>query len=114
MVKWVPSRLLDATRRSQNMNPRSPRLLVKTKLVPAGISFSLGPMRFKLEPLFPSRRVGLGDGFAPSSEWHVASTSEGTSEADAWDLCHQIVREGLGFSGAPAVEFAEPDTEQQW
>jgi hypothetical protein len=31
-----------------------------------------------------------------------------------WDLCHQLLREGFGFDGAPAVEFAEPDTVHRW
>ena len=42
------------------------------------------------------------------------SSSEGAAEVNAWDLCHHITRQEFGVAGLAAVQFAEPDFEQQW
>lgn len=34
--------------------------------------------------------------------------------ANPWDLCHELVRGGLGVTGGPNVVFAEPDLQQRW
>ena len=90
------------------------RLLLKIRPVPDGTAFALDRRRFQLEPLFPDRSAGPGLGLARPSEWQLASAPGELSEAEAWDLCHRLVQRGMGVAGARAVDFAEPDLEQQW
>ena len=96
------------------MVTRTPRLLLKTKPVTPGTGFTIEKLPFRLEPLFPDRHRAASLGMGKNSEWHVATIPEASQEADSWDLCHRLVSRGFGFAGAPAIEFAEPDLEQQW
>jgi hypothetical protein len=54
---------------------------------------------------------GLG---AAASEmaWHV--TEDIDEKANPWDLCHTLLRDGLGVGPRDTVAFAEPDEEQRW
>lgn len=96
------------------MVTRAPRLLVKAKPIPQGTSFNVGKIPFHLEPLLPNFPRKPVMGAAPDSEWHLTDVPTDVDEADLWDLCHQLQSKGLGIAGGPAVEFAEPDLEQQW
>src|SRR5262245_37249356 len=96
------------------MVTRAPRLLVKARPVPAGAAFNLGKIPFRLDPLFPGRAARAEMGAAASPEWHITDIPHANDEADLWDLCHQLHSQGFGIAGGPAVEFAEPDLQQQW
>ncbi len=99
---------------------RTPRLLVKMHTAPKqAVSFKFGKTKQEItatfQPLFeniPRATVALGA--APPSQWYIMSTGETGSEVNAWDLCHHLVQQGFGVVGLEAVEFAEPDIEQQW
>ena len=91
----------------------TPSLLVKTA---AGLPtrFSFGATSFRVEPLFTSIGRPSGPAAAGGGTWHLLTTPDGTAGQNPWDLCHQMLQGGLGFAGAPAVEFAEPDWQQRW
>jgi hypothetical protein len=95
------------------MVTHAPRLLVKVKPLPKGTNFSVDKIPFSLEPLIPARPQKAGIGVEPDAAWHLTDAPD-VDEADLWDLCHQLQSKGLGITGGPAVEFAEPDLEQQW
>jgi hypothetical protein len=65
----------------------------------------------QVSPLFTSIERETALGAAASPRWQMLETE---TEIAPWDLCHQLLREGFGFDGAPAVEFAEPDIVQRW
>ena len=96
------------------MVTRQPRLLVKCRPIPAGTPFAVSGTPFALQPLFPEEHQRATMAAAPEAQWHVAEVPEAGDEADAWDLCHQLHRHGMGITGGGDVEFAEPDVEQQW
>ena len=92
------------------------RLLVKAHPAASGKVIKLaatGAPSLTLTPLFKS--IDLPDkalGIAAKPIWHVASGDAGYG--NPWDLCHDLMRSGLGLAGASSVAFAEPDAEQQW
>jgi len=94
------------------------RLLVKTAAGPAAVRLSLNGQRFNftMTPLQAAQRRGA----ARAIGWHVLtpSPSPGHEEdwgvSNPWDMCHELVRGGLGVAGGPQVEFAKPDLQQQW
>ena len=91
-------------------------ILVKaaTGLPSARVSFGAAPVSFTVAPLFKSighERRGLGA--ASGDVWHVL-TSTTLSDANAWDICHSLLRDGFGIAGAGAPTFAEPDFQQKW
>src|ERR1700731_3064638 len=99
------------------------RLLVKTKLGVPGARLQLGrdKLRYAAQPLFTSigaRKARLAA--APSATWHVLTpvSDEGLAHpsdvASPWDLCHQLMKSGLGVAGGEQVDFAEPDLQQRW
>lgn len=96
------------------------QLLVKTKPGVSGARLQIdgARVRFTAAPLFKS--IGTGRGrlaAAPSATWYVLKPAVGMAAADfatPWDLCHQLLAEGLGVAGGEQVEFAEPDLQQQW
>ena len=53
-------------------------------------------------------------GAAAPSEWYLTNIPADVDESHLWDLCHQLRTKGFGITGGPAVDFAEPDLEQQW
>lgn len=93
---------------------RTPRLLIKSRPLPAGTPFALNSIPFQLKPLFPEEHNRAMLSAQPEAQWHIAEVSDAGSEADVWDLCHKLHRGGFGMAGAPDVEFAEPDIVQQW
>ncbi len=70
-----------------------------------------GAIRMQAAPLFPSIEGEAALGAAETPRWHLL---EAETETLPWDLCHDLLSQGLGFDGAPAVEFAEPDIAQRW
>ena len=96
------------------MVTRAPRLLVKAKPMPQGTAFNVGKVPFTLRPLFPGSPRTAAMGAAPASEWHLTDIPNDVDESDIWDLCHQLRSKGFGIAGVAAVDFAEPDFEQQW
>ena len=96
------------------MVTRAPRLLVKAKPMPQGSAFNIGKVPFTLHPLFPGSPRTAAMGAAPASQWHLTDIPNDVDESDIWDLCHQLRSKGFGIAGGAAVDFAEPDFEQQW
>ncbi len=96
------------------MVTRTPRLLVKTRPIPAGSAFALGNTALTLRPLFPDGHQRAAMGAVSEAQWHIAEAPEAGDEVGTWDLCHQLHTKGLDIPGSGAVEFAEPDVVQQW
>lgn len=99
------------------------RLLVKTKPgVPgARLQIDSGSLQFAAQPLFKS--VGLKRGrlaAAPSGTWHLLKVvakpgfAGPPDVASPWDLCHELLENGIGITGGEQLQFAEPDLEQRW
>jgi hypothetical protein len=92
------------------------QLLVKSKALPQRFALGegRGAPRVTAEPLFAS--IGQGESglaAAEAEQWHLVAAEE-PDDRSPWDLCHRMLSEGLGFAGAPAVAFAEPDLVQQF
>ena len=105
------------------VNNSEVRLLVKSRPGVSGARLQIdnSKLRFAAEPLFASiggRRGRLAA--APSATWHLlkpvteAGIASPADVASPWDLCHQLLEEGLGIAEGGEVEFAEPDLQQQW
>lgn len=92
------------------------RILVKAAGMPseARLSFDGAPVAFAATPLFKSIEGEAGLGAAAASRWYVLTAPPQFSEPNPWDVCHQILSQGMGVAGAGAPEFAEPDLGQQW
>jgi subtilase family protein len=93
-----------------------PRILVKAApgLAVSRLSFGAAPVEFKAAPLFESIDAAPAFGAAPAEVWHVLTPEAGFAEANDWDICHSLMREGFGVAGVAAPVFAEPDIEQRW
>lgn len=93
-----------------------PRILVKAApgLAVSRLSFGAAPVEFKATRLFESIDAQPALGAAAGEVWHVLTPPPGFVEANGWDICHSLMRDGFGLAGAPAPAFAEPDIEQQW
>jgi subtilisin family serine protease len=91
------------------------RFLVKLRSDAGTTAFELdgAAVAFELTPLLPSmerdQRLGAGQG----AKWHVLTPKFALDGMQAWDVCHALVSQGLGFGGE-APEFAEPDIQQRW
>jgi hypothetical protein len=94
----------------------SPRLLVKAQpgSLRSSLQLAAGSVEFQIEPLFTSIGVGSQLGATAMPVWHVLTPAQPLDRIQAWNVCHELVRTGLGLDGGPAVEFAEPDLVQQW
>lgn len=97
-------------------NPSRLSLLVRMPPLPvaAGFSARASGIDLNIEPLFRSIDRATGRGFAAPTAWHVLHAARADVDTNAWDLCHTLLRDGLGILGAGGVAFAEPDVEQQW
>src|SRR5271165_6121507 len=91
-----------------------PQLLVKTTGGVSTTAFRAASVDFQLKPLFQSIQQQPGLSATAQPNWFVMSAQSPGDEVNAWDLCHRLLQGGMGFTGAPAVQFAEPDLEQQW
>jgi hypothetical protein len=92
------------------------RILVKVLPGLPGPSLRLdaGAIHFTLEPLFKSIGQTGPFGATGAPAWHVLTPADPVGDTHPWDVCHKLIQEGFGISGAPAPEFAEPDIQQQW
>jgi hypothetical protein len=94
---------------------RKPQLLVKMPSGPANaaLKFGAAQLNISVEPLFKSIRPPAQIGMVQTPEWHLLTAAGSADEVNEWDLCHHLMTDGMGLTGA-RVEFAEPDLEQQW
>ena len=92
------------------------RLLIQTRTSSQRLrlqGLAARPVEITLRPLMPAtagmaaKTMGFAAGAAPT--WHV--TGELPAKANGWDICHSLLREGLGFGEGADIAFAEPDTE---
>src|SRR5262249_6881533 len=81
--------------------------------MPAGSAFTVNKVPFALQPLFPDSHKAESMSAAPRPVWHITDLPK-DQEINPWDACHALTNRGFGIAGAPAVDFAEPDIEQQW
>lgn len=106
----------------------SQRFLVKVAAGTAGAQLTLDgasiPMRSR--PLFSSIGVSAPaikgkvqslavEAQTPPANWHIVEPMMGLNEsAHPWDMCHEMVSQGMGVDRAGVAVFAEPDLAQQW
>ena len=95
------------------MVARVTHLLIKASPAPAGAALAAGEVQLEMQPLFPDDALAAGMGLAPGPRWHMAKLPEQLDQAAAWDMCHRLRSGGMGIA-ATAVDFAEPDLQQQW
>ena len=90
-------------------------LLIKTKGTLPSATLSLGAANtsFAVTPLFKSIGLSASPGAAAPGTWYRLTAQSDVAEPNPWDLCHQLMTQGLGVAGA-APEFAEPDLLQRW
>jgi hypothetical protein len=88
------------------------RLLVKTSSAVANRRLAVKDTgTFTLTPLMPSIDRPSRRGLAAAPAWHIATAPN--AAANPWDVCHQLVADGLGVAGGSVI-LAEPDLEQNW
>lgn len=99
------------------------RFLVKVSPGVDSQPFTFGdmPVAVRSRPLMPSidqapkKRKALAAAASPPGTWHIVEPSlAADSSANPWDVCHEMVSQGMGIAGHGAVTFAEPDFAQQW
>jgi hypothetical protein len=78
------------------------------------LSFGASAVTFTVTRLFKSIDTQPSFGAASGEVWHILTPPPGFAEANAWDICHSLLKQGFGVAGAPAPSFAEPDFEQRW
>ena len=85
------------------------RLLVKAKAGPKALKLNSEGISAtgSLLPLTPS----IDEGAAMS--WRAVSLVDVKGRPAPWDVCHALMRDGLGVAGGD-VRIAEPDLEQSW
>ncbi|HEX8090726.1 MAG TPA: S8 family serine peptidase, partial [Blastocatellia bacterium] len=72
------------------------------------------PVEVSVEPLFRSIGDRGGQGAAAAPRWHVVTSAISFDEVNAWELSHQLIRQGMGVAGLSNPVFVEPDLEQRW
>ena len=94
----------------------SQRFLVKMVPTTGTASLSIAGMAvtIRAQLLFKSIGAQHGMGAAAVAAWHIVETPLALDATNPWDVCHQMVTQGLSFVGGSRVEFAEPDIPQQW
>ena len=94
---------------------RQPKLLVKMPAPPQDLTLAAGKAKVdvKVEPLFQSIKEESRVGLAATPQWQMVTATTEADEVNSWELCHELVTNGLGIAGG-MVEFAEPDLEQRW
>lgn len=76
------------------------------------LTFGASAVTFATIRLFQSIESQPALGAGSGEVWHMLTPPPGFAEANAWDVCHALMQQGLGVAGAPT--FAEPDLEQKW
>lgn len=107
--------------------PATQRFLVKVAPGAGATSLTLdgAPVAVNAFPLFKSIRPaisakggkakGLAAAPAVAATWHVVEPMLGIADAaNPWDVCHEMVTQGMGVNGNGTTVFAEPDLAQQW
>ncbi len=92
------------------------RLMLKTSSAARAFRLGAGGPRpqVQLRPLMPNLAAAATPALAAAGAAPTWQVSEEIDERfNPWDLCHALVRQGLGM-GEGGVEFAEPDLEQSW
>ena len=103
-------------------DPSRLSLLVRMRPLRSEFGFSVraGGIDLTVEPLFnsiPSVPVSGGQALADdaaATAWHILRAARADVDANPWDVCHTLLRDGLGIAGADGIAFAEPDFEQRW
>ena len=78
------------------------------------LSFGASAVTFAATRMFQSIDSQPTLGAASGEVWHILTPLPGFVEANAWDVFHALMRQGLGVGGSPALTFVEPDFEQKW
>lgn len=107
--------------------PGTQRFLVKVAPGADASSLTLSGAQVSLRstPLFKSIRQtqapkagkakGLAAAQSTTATWHIVEPTIGVTDAvNPWDVCHEMVSQGMGVAGSGKTVFAEPDLAQQW
>lgn len=79
------------------------------------VSISNSSVPFVIAPLFEYIETGQQIGISKAATWHILEPLTSFDSENPWDVCHEIVRTGLNFTGGSAQPiYAEPDFAQQW
>ncbi|EJM74800.1 S8 family serine peptidase [Pseudomonas sp. GM55] len=93
--------------------PSVQRFLVKMLPAPVSAKLSLAGRQLNVLPLYQCNSQAQ-PGVAAQPVWHLVEPSTPLDTFNPWDVCHALVSNGMGMSGAPHPEFAEPDFAQTW
>jgi len=91
-------------------------ILVKARpgLKETKLALGRSSVNVRVEPLFRSiGQDGALGAAAGDTTWYAFEPSVPVDQPNLWDLCHSLVQNGLGVADG-AIEFAEPDLQQQW
>src|SRR5215207_7023012 len=93
----------------------TPRILVKAEPGAPVVTLTLdeGTLQFTSEPLFQSDLSGGPLPVTSGPIWQLLTPSVPLDDVNVWDVCHQLVVDGVGVEGGGAI-FAEPDVPQRW
>jgi hypothetical protein len=80
---------------------------------PNSAKLSLAGRQLNVLPLYQCNSQAQ-PGIAAQPVWHLVEPSTPLDTVNPWDVCHAFVSGGMGISGAPHPEFAEPDFAQTW
>jgi hypothetical protein len=96
--------------------PQARRFLVKMRGQSGAASFAVSGDRaaFSATPLFSSISPAPALGVDPAPTWRILEPAIALDAGNPWDVCHSLVSQPFGIGGGHAVEFAEPDFEQDW
>ena len=99
-----------------NAITRQPRILVKAQSLgsQSALRFGAADIALDVQPLFHSIKAESGMGAVEPARWFQLAAAAEANEVNAWDLCHHVMRGGLGLTAATEPEFAEPDVIQSW
>jgi hypothetical protein len=96
--------------------PQARRFLVKMRRPSGAASFAVSgaTAAFTATPLFSSIQPPPALGVAAPATWHILQPAIALDAGNPWDVCHTLVTQSFGIGGGQAIEFAEPDFEQEW
>jgi hypothetical protein len=95
--------------------PHAQRFLVKMRGPSGAASFAVSGAQaaFTATPLFSSIQPAPALGVAAPATWHILEPAMALDGVNPWDVCHSLVTQSFGIGGQ-AIEFAEPDFQQEW
>jgi hypothetical protein len=96
--------------------PQAQRFLVKMRGPSGAASFAVSGAKaaFTATPLFSSIQPTPALGVGVPATWHILEPAIALDGGNPWDVCHSLVTQSFGIGGDHAIEFAEPDFEQEW